>query len=451
MTGRLGHVFAAIIVAMALSLAPSARAAITPEDFLASSGAQAFQQQDFGGAVSGFLALLDEHPDDPLILRYIGMSYDRLGQYGEAVAAFDLALAVTPGDIPTLFFLGVSEYNLGSFPRAQAAFNEVAAAAADTDYGASAREFLAAIEANVTQVTAPPEVDRWDAYVQLGAQYDDNVLATPEVFEDGPVENRDSGRVFEYVSAGYTLINSGSWHLRLEGNGYFSQHLDAAFKSNDIQALGAAAMLSYAGSIGAIAVVPAVRYDFRSNFLKTNDFSFGHGVALTIDAGWTDWLKTHVFYRVAIDDFDFDGDEPPITSRDGFAYNAGLIQYIVFEFLNRAGSLSAGYEYSDRNAEGDFFDSYVHTAHGALQLPLPLDLTLDVSGSYGWDHFPNYVSGEDGIVRRTDIYTASAALSRPITDTVSLSFSFSYTREDSDDSNLSYSRKVYALVLGHSF
>jgi len=56
MTGRLGHVFAAIIVAMALSLAPSARAAITPEDFLASSGAQAFQQQDFGGAVSGFWA-----------------------------------------------------------------------------------------------------------------------------------------------------------------------------------------------------------------------------------------------------------------------------------------------------------------------------------------------------------------------------------------------------------
>jgi Flp pilus assembly protein TadD len=183
MRGFIGtqSVGAAALAAILLTAPPSlAQSRITPEEFLASEGAKAFQTQDFNGAVDGFQALLASYPGDPLLLRYIGITLDRLGRYDEAVEAFDTALKASPGDVAILFFLGVSQYNRADFRAAESAFAQIAANAPETDYGVRAREFLAAIEANVTHVTAPAAQKRWNAYVQLGLQYDDNVAAAPD-------------------------------------------------------------------------------------------------------------------------------------------------------------------------------------------------------------------------------------------------------------------------------
>ena len=61
---------------------------IGADAFLASPAAAAFKQGQFEPALEGFEALLAEYPDDPMILRYIGISLDRLERYQEAVEAF---------------------------------------------------------------------------------------------------------------------------------------------------------------------------------------------------------------------------------------------------------------------------------------------------------------------------------------------------------------------------
>jgi tetratricopeptide (TPR) repeat protein len=447
----LGSVAGAILILLAVASQADARRQITSQQFLASPGAQAFKAQDFAGAVEGFRALLATYPNDPLILRYVGIALDRAGRYEEAVEAFGEALGAAPGDVSILFFLGVSQYNLGDFGGAETSFAEVAAKAPDTDYGARAREFLAAIKANVTQITAPAAQKRWNAYAQLGLQYDDNVAAAPD-----SVDDRDSWRSFEYLNLGYALVNDGEWLLRAEASGYFSQHWENDFDSLDIQFLEAAAALNHATMLGDISVVPSFRYGLTGTFLDSDEFVVGHRFTLAADLGWNSSLKTRVFYRAAIDDYEVDGFLPSVTSRDGTTHEAGIKQFVLFDTFERESRVFLGYEYQNRDADGSNHESDKHTVSAGVTLALPEDFVLDIAGRLAWDdfdEFQGYIDPNDTnsiSSRETDIYGGSIALSRPITDNLSASLSYSYHDEDSNIPLLSYDRNLVTFVLGYS-
>jgi hypothetical protein len=434
MRGFIGtqSVGAAALAAILLTAPPSlAQSRITPEEFLASEGAKAFQTQDFNGAVDGFQALLASYPGDPLLLRYIGITLDRLGRYDEAVEAFDTALKASPGDVAILFFLGVSQYNRADFRAAESAFAQIAANAPETDYGVRAREFLAAIEANVTHVTAPAAQKRWNAYVQLGLQYDDNVAAAPDGTGD-----RDSMRSFEYVNLGYSLVNSGNLGLRAEASGYFTQHWQNGFDSQDVQFGEVALDLDYATTLGGVSIVPSLRYGLTGTLLDSDE---------------------NAHYRVAFDDYDDDGFLPVATSRDGETHEAGITQYFVFNSFGRESNFSLGYLYQHRDADGLNHESRTHTVSAGLALALPENFTLQLDGYVGWDKYPDFegvsdpVAGTIGGQRETDIYGANIALSRPITDNLSASLSYAYRKENSNYSTLDYDRNVVTFTLGYSF
>ena len=92
-----------------------------------------------------------------------------------------------------------------------------------------------------------------------------------------------------------------------------------------------------------------------------------------------------------------------------------------------------------------------------LALALPENFTLQLDGYVGWDKYPNFegvsdpVAGTIGGQRETDIYGASIALSRPITDKLSASLSYAYRKENSNYSTLDYDRNVVTFTLGYSF
>jgi tetratricopeptide (TPR) repeat protein len=455
MRGFIGtqSVGAAALAAILLTAPPSlAQSRITPEEFLASEGAKAFQTQDFNGAVDGFQALLASYPGDPLLLRYIGITLDRLGRYDEAVEAFDTALKASPGDVAILFFLGVSQYNRADFRAAESAFAQIAANAPETDYGVRAREFLAAIEANVTHVTAPAAQKRWNAYVQLGLQYDDNVAAAPDGTGD-----RDSMRSFEYVNLGYSLVNSGNLGLRAEASGYFTQHWQNGFDSQDVQFGEAALDLDHAMTLGGVSIVPSLRYGLTGTLLDGDEFLIGHRLSASADIGWDNRLKTNAHYRVAFDDYDDDGFLPVATSRDGETHEAGITQYFVFNSFGRESNFSLGYLYQHRDADGLNHESRTHTVSAGLALALPENFTLQLDGYVGWDKYPNYrgvsdpVAGTIGGQRKTDIFGANIALSRPITESLSASLSYAYRKENSNYTELDYDRNVITFTLGYSF
>ncbi|RCX28098.1 tetratricopeptide repeat protein [Thioalbus denitrificans] len=443
-TRRVAAVAAGLVMLAGAASPGFAQQRIKLEDFLASPAASAFKAQDFTAALDGFRNLLSTYPDDPLVLRYIGITLDRLKRYDEAVAAFGEALRVAPGDPAILFFLGVSEYNRAGFGAAEEAFAAVAAEAPDTDYGARAREFLAALTANTASRTAPAARKPWDAYAQFGLQYDDNVGAAPDGTDD-----RDSLGSFEYLSFGYNLVNDDEWVLRAEASGYFSQHWQHGFDSQDVQFIEAAASLDHAAALGGVSVVPSLRYGLTGTYLEGDELVIGHRLAVAADIGWTSSLKTDLFYRAAIDDYEDEGFQPVVTSRDGVTHEAGVTQYFLFETFGRESRLSLGYRYKHRDADGMNHDSRTHTVSAGLSLALPEAFTLEFSGYVGRDEYPDF-QGNQG-ERETDIRGGSIALSRPISDRLSASLSYSHRREDSNYTILDYDRNIVTFVLGYSF
>jgi len=130
-------------------------------------------------------------------------------------------------------------------------------------------------------------------------------------------------------------------------------------------------------------------------------------------------------------------------------HEVDITQYVLFDMLERESHLSLGYEYEDRNADGLNHDSHTHTASLGLFLALPLDFALDLAGFLARNDYPKF-RGLRG-KRKTDIYGANVALSRPITDSLSASVSYGYRYEDSSYPVLDCDRDVVTFVLGYTF
>jgi len=77
-----------------------------------------------------------------------------------------------------------------------------------------------------------------------------------------------------------------------EGNGYFSQHWSHGFHSQDIESMKIAGSLDYAATLGAIPIVPAIRYGFTGIYMDSGDFLTGHRLAASVALGWNDRFKS---------------------------------------------------------------------------------------------------------------------------------------------------------------
>ena len=406
------------------------------DDFIASPAAEAFRAGEFEAALAGFEAMLGQYPDDLLILRYIGIANDRLGRYEAARQAFLRALAVEPDDLATRFYLGITEYKDGDNDAAAENFREVAQKGAGTKYAERAQEFLAAIRADDRPWTA-----RLNGFAQAGAQYDANV---PE----GPDGGGGGGTValLEYLRVGYALVDTPAWQIRVEGDGYLSQHTEGDADGFDLQQAGPAIDITHATTLAGVPLLPGVRYAYRKTFLSGDGFSDGHSVAASLATSLVEKTVTRLSYQLSVEDFEDEGRDPGETSRDAVGHGVGVTQSVYL--LGRDLVLSFGYSYGWSDADGDNFDARSHDGTLGLSAWLPAGLTLELSGAVGRDDYPDFAGPRQ---RRTNRYTAAVALAVPIWERLKASLSYKHSTEDSNYSVLDIDRDIVTLVVGYGF
>jgi tetratricopeptide (TPR) repeat protein len=410
-------------------------ASIAAADFMASPAAEAFRRLDFEAALAGFQALLARYPDDPLILRYIGISNHRLGRYGAAREAFDAALAVDPDNLAVVFYRAITDYETGESDAAAAGFQRVVAGARGTDYANRAREFLAKLQPGNLSGERPGGA-RWDSFLQAGLQYDDNVDAAPD--------HDDSLRFTENATFEYKLVEEGGWRLRAGVTGFLSQHTKAQFESYDVQQFGGDLELSYATSIDGVPVIPALRYAYRRTLLDSGGFDSTHSATAQLDAAPFDGATTRLFYELDIAAFSADGARPSSTSRDGIIQHVGIKEFV--ELDGRDLMLTLGYAFALAEARGDNFDLRGHDVTLGLAIALPDDMRLDLSSGYGHKDYPDFDGPRE---RRTDRFRLGAALNIPIDDNLAVSLGFDQTFQDSNYSTLEFDRGIVTFMLGY--
>jgi len=423
-------------------VAGQAAMAIPAEEFLASAPAQAFKAGRYAEALAGFERLLETHPDDTTVLRYIGLSRYRLGDYRGALEVYSRALEVDSDNVAALFFMGPALLQLGDREGAVAAFRRVLGLAPDSEYGRRARRYLEGLGQAESERRREPEGRRWTLFVQAGVQYDDNVAAAP----DGDPAKDGAVRVFESLSAGYRLLERGPWRLRAHGSTYLSQHLEADVDEFDLQSYDGSLQARRVARVGERPLALSLRYTFGADLLEGELFSLSHGLRTEVTAGLTGHTTTELFHELTFDAFEEDGFAPSFSSRDAVLNAAGAKHY--WFFAERRHYVWGGYRFEYNEAEGRNFDYRAHQGSVGGSATLPWELRLDLSGTYRHEDYPDFAGPEE---RETDRFAYSVAVSRPLWRGLTLSVSYKYIDERSTISALEFDRQIVTAVMGYRF
>ena len=154
------------------------------------------------------------------------------------------------------------------------------------------------------------------------------------------------------------------------------------------------------------------RYDFRTNFLRSDLFSIVNRLLLSADASFWKRTRTHFYGRVSYSDYGPDGSRPSTTSRDGVRGGVGVVQYFYTADLRSYVFLKQ--EVSGAETRGDNYDRTGYLARLGFHTPLDRKNQVDFDASVGFDRgtYPQFssLSSLDLADRRDSRLDAYAAL-----------------------------------------
>lgn len=412
--------------------------------FIETPAGRAFKARQYDVALVELEKMVAANPRDALALRYLAITLDRLGRYRDAIATYQRALALEPRSAAAHFHLGATYYKSGAIDLADGAFRRVLAVGADSLYADYSRRYLEALAEQRARLQ-PPGPAPFSLFAEVGVQYDSNIPAAPsdrDLFAD----KRGGIRILEYVAAEYRFVRSSGWLGVLGGSTYQAQYPDDAFDEFRLSTYSGTLSLQKEVKLGGVPLTGSVRYEFNAVFLGGDGYSQSHIATAGLRADVTPRLTPDVYYRFTLDDFEDEGFDPAISSRDADnqAVGAGLTWY----FADRKGSLRLGYEYQTNQADGLNFDFEGHKVALAVSVPVAWGIQGTIEADYARETYDQF---QGPARRKTDRWRAGASLSRWLWRGLFGKLTFGYTDEDSSYAALSYRRWIIGASVGYSY
>lgn len=413
--------------------------------FVDTPAGRAFKAQQYDVALVELERMVAANPRDVLALRYLGITLDRLGRYRDAVDAFQRALALEPESAATYFHLGVTYYKARAPELARASFVRASLLAPETLYDQMAIRYLDALAQQQVELQRPGAPKLFSLFVDVGTQYDSNIPAAP----DGPglFDDKHGGiRIVEYLSAELRLLRRPGWLGLVEGSTYQAQYPDSAFEAFRISTYGLGALLQRDMAIAALPLMLSARYGHTWVFLDGDAYSGSHAVTASAQLDEARWTATNVYYRYTRDDFEDEGFDPAISSRDADNHAVGVTQ--ILYFADRQGQVRIGYEYQANRARGLNFDLDGHKVTASASVPMPGAIQGEVAAEYGHERYPNF----QGPVRReTDRWGIRGSLARWFAQSFLVRLTGAWTSEQSSYDVLEYDRWVVGVSVSYAY
>lgn len=358
---------------------------------MASGFSDRFHHREFAKALTVIDGLLKKYPHDPLLLRYRGLTLDKLGRHKEAIAAYQRLLAQQPDHIPTHLFLGLAYARDGRPMEATRELHWVIEHSESDDYRHWAQGQLSRIQKRrrhvVHRVHRKPYL-----FGKIGVAYDSNPLVTPT--------NESLSTEPHRAGADYILDLTAGYPFLLEKNAridalYIHETLlhDQGTDDVNFTSQGVALDAKRRTFVNRRPVLWGARYDFRTNFLRSDLFSVVNQLLLSADTIFWRHTRTDLYGRVSYANYGPDGSNPPVTSRDGVRGGIGVIQYFYptrdyksYVFLKE--------ELSIADTRGDNFDREGSLTRIGFHAPVrrlgPVD--LDLSAGFDYGAYPEFSS-----------------------------------------------------------
>ena len=371
------------------ALAEESRSLISKEAFLSSDFPSLFKARQFQKALDAVDALRKKYPDDPLILRYRALTFDKLGRHKEAIAAYREILSRDPNHVPAHLFLGLAYARAGKSAEAAKELRWVTEHSASGEY----RHWAEAQLARIRQKKISKKVAKKPyLFGKTGVSYDSNPLLVPD---DKSLSSRskEAGADFPInLTLGYPLVLNKEFRLDAL---YITQTMlhDGGAEAVDFTSQGFALDAKKRTSLGNRTFLFGGRYDLKANFLRSDLFSVINRFLLSADTSFWRRTRTHTYGRLSYSNYGPDGSTPAVTSRDGTRGGLGVVQYF-YTTGDFKSYLFAKQEVSFAETRGDNFDRIGSLSRLGLHGPLGFVKRTDYDVSTGFDYgtYPEFSS-----------------------------------------------------------
>ena len=365
---------------------------ISSQEFLSSPFAKLFKKHQYQKALDVLTKLDRKYPEDPIILRYEALTLERLGRTQEAILLYQKILAKHPNLASARFFLGRAYVNKGKYQDAAREFRRVM----DTktkEYSGWAHAELNRLQRGTPKQKSRPgrKQKRFYLVEKSGMVYDSNPLLMPN---DSSLRSGKIKKGTDFlidVTAGYAPVLRPDFRVDTLYIGQETLH-DSRTSRVNFHSHGFALDAKERYFFGRQAFLFGERYDFRSNFLKSDLFSISNRFFLSADTSFFRRTRTHFYSRFNLLNFGPDGSRPSETSRDGFRMGIGFTQY--FYGPNRRRFLFIKEEFNLNETRGDNFDRRGLLSRVGIHTPVDFlkKTDWDVSGGFNFGGYHDFSS-----------------------------------------------------------
>ncbi len=295
-------------------------------------------------------------------------------------------------------------------------------------------------------IAEPPIDSRFDATISPFIGYDTNAALISEDAFANDAESLSGGVT---VTAGYRLYRDADTELRVGLNGFLLLNTDLA--NFDVTALRPALSFRQSMSIASRPATLTARLGFESVQLSGDDLNQSQSVQLAagLSVFLSDTISVGGSLQVAETDFDADGFDPAITSRDTSRVTPSV--FLAYRWPTTRTRLTVTLDFVGNDADGSDFE---YDALGyAVAIEQPFDTRFGLLrtkvGARLVDR--DYDKFSASPQRQQDIFEINSSVGLQLRRNLNAFANVSFTDSDASINAFSYDRVRTGLGLSWSF
>ncbi len=419
---------------------------ISSEEFLSSDFVKFLKNKEYPKALAAIDALTVKYPLDPLVLRYRGLTLEKLGRRKDAIDAYKQILSKNPNYIPARIFLSRAYISAGEQEDAAAELRTVIRAGSSTGYSNWAQAQLNRLRLGAktgSKIKKKPYL-----LGKMGIAYDSNPLLVPDNQDLVSTKKKAGVRYTLDIDLGYPLVLEKDFRLDTLYIGQQTWH-DKGTNAIDFTSQGFAVDAKKRKLFGERAVIFGGRYDFRANFLRSSFFSIINRFLLSADTSFWKKTRTHFYTRLSVLEYNNDGSDPSRSSRDGFRGGVGVTQYFYSADFKSFFFMKP--EFNFNQTRGDNFIRRGVLGRIGAHTPISFlrNTDFDVSVGYDWGEYPEFSSfssldTEDRQDKRLDNYVAITHHLKP---NIAWRTFYRFIKSDNDNSFYKRDRQIAGMEM----
>lgn len=406
-------------------------------------GARAFAAKDYPTARIEFERLRDANPGNVLILRYLAITLDALGESKDAITLFQKALDIAPANPALHYHLGVAYYNAQQGDLARQYFVQTTSLASNSRYAELANRYLDALAIQMAQQQTRGAPRRFGVFAQGRAQRDNNVTFAAN--EPNTEESETSYST--YLGADYYLLRTEKWIMTIGANGFGNWYDDDTTDSLSVRQYGASALLQKSGQFGSFPYVASLRQQYYEMDLEDDQpYSETDATTLGLRVNLSEGTATKFYTSYTRDNFSDEGFDPAFSSRDADVQTYGIEQ--TWYFAERRGLVALTVEHETNDANGVNFVMDGVSAGIDISFRFGKGWRTQIGAKYFDEEYPEFAGP---VIRETDRTNYDISLSRWFGQRLQVLIDYSYDEERSSYDALSYDRAVWGVALNYVF